>query len=98
MSFAKQLPRALKEIRLHLCQTGHSSEGLRQFIATTYPAIKDARPDLKVLIREANGIEPRAFARFERGVEAQTNLSGLSEKDVSAALSKLVSSQPGASA
>lgn len=35
-----------------------------QFIATTYPAIKDARPDLKVLIREASGIEPRAFARF----------------------------------
>ena len=35
-----------------------------QFIATSYPAIKEARPDLKVLIREASGIEPRAFARF----------------------------------
>jgi hypothetical protein len=29
MSFAKQLPTALKEIRLHLCQKGTSSEGLR---------------------------------------------------------------------
>ncbi|KAL7419900.1 hypothetical protein Q5752_005816 [Cryptotrichosporon argae] len=91
MSFAKQLPAALKEVRLHLCQTGSSSSGLRKFIQSTYPALKSTNPDLKVLIREAAGIEPRAFARFERGAETQIPLSNLSEKDVSAALARLFS-------
>ena len=65
-----------------------------------------------MLIREASGVEPRAFARFgkcrsgsrlrlgyfaavltvDRGVEVQTSLAGLGEKDVEAALGKLVQS------
>lgn len=36
----------------------------RQFIKASYPAIKAANPDLKFLIREASGVEARAFARF----------------------------------
>ncbi|KAK4684103.1 NADH dehydrogenase (ubiquinone) 1 alpha subcomplex subunit 2, partial [Tremellales sp. Uapishka_1] len=93
MSFAKQIPAAVKEIRLHLCQTSQASQGVRSFIQSTYPSIKSARPDLKVLIREASGVEPRAFVRFERGIESQTALSDLSEKDVGSALSHLINSQ-----
>jgi len=48
------------------CDCVGTTADLSQFIATSYPAIKEARPDLKVLIREASGIEPRAFARFGR--------------------------------
>lgn len=29
MSFAKSLPRAVKEIRVHLCQTSQASQGVR---------------------------------------------------------------------
>jgi hypothetical protein len=29
MSFPKQIPRAVKELRLHLCQTGQTSQGVR---------------------------------------------------------------------
>ena len=46
-----------------------------QFIATSYPAIKEARPDLKVLIREASGIEPRAFARFGESCLEMSNVN-----------------------
>ncbi|EJT53119.1 NADH dehydrogenase 10.5K chain [Trichosporon asahii var. asahii CBS 8904] len=85
----RQLPKAVKEIRLHLCQSGASSAGVRQFIKSSYPALKEANPDVKVLIREAQGVNPRAFVRLERGVEHQASLDGLAEKDVASALSKL---------
>lgn len=71
------------------------------------------------MIREASGVEPRAFVRWgaylsprhrlardsggrlrselmsrvERGVESQTGLSGLNEKDVEGALRRLVNQQ-----
>ncbi|GFZ42950.1 hypothetical protein JCM24511_00668 [Saitozyma sp. JCM 24511] len=98
MSFPKQIPRAVKELRLHLCQTGQTSRGVRQFIQSQYPSIKSSNPDLKVLIREAAGIEPRAFVRFERGAESVTSLSNLSEKDVASELGRLISSQTPGSA
>lgn len=91
MSFSKALPQSLKELRVHMCQSSASSQGLRSvnafhfvsgyyiwltiwltnsgqflrsFILSKYPSIKAANPDLKVLIREARGVEPRVFARF----------------------------------
>lgn len=36
----------------------------RQFVQSSYPAVKSANPDLKFLIREASNISPRAFVRF----------------------------------
>jgi hypothetical protein len=36
----------------------------RQFVLSNYPTLKSSNPELKVLIREARGIEPRVFARF----------------------------------
>jgi hypothetical protein len=37
---------------------------IRSFIQSDYLKLKAANPDLKVLIREAKDIPPRAFARF----------------------------------
>lgn len=51
-------PRRADGPRRLLCPT-HS-----QFITQQYPAIKQANPDVKVLIREAGGVVPRVFARF----------------------------------
>lgn len=39
-----------------------------QFIQSTYPSLKSAHPDLKIMIREASGVEPRAFVRFGESV------------------------------
>lgn len=84
MSFPKQLPNVVKEIRLHLCQTSKASQGLRwaivltlklgkemkswsgfrQFVVSQYPTIKSSNPDVKLLVREASGVEAKAFVRF----------------------------------
>ncbi|WWC59862.1 uncharacterized protein I303_102424 [Kwoniella dejecticola CBS 10117] len=92
-NFAKQIPKAVKEIRLHFCQTSSHSAGIRKFVQSSYPSIKASNPDLKFLVREASEISPRAFVRFERGAESQTQLADLSESQVATELSRLVNSQ-----
>ena len=36
------------------------------FVSKNYATIKQANPELPILVREASGIEARAFARFGR--------------------------------
>ncbi|KAK6355376.1 hypothetical protein TWF696_004485 [Orbilia brochopaga] len=67
-TFTKQL----KELRFHLCQTGAASTPLRSFITKSYPAMKKSNPDIPILIREAQGVPPRVFARY--GLQALTNV------------------------
>ncbi|TIB78618.1 hypothetical protein E3Q22_02552 [Wallemia mellicola] len=82
-AFSKALPTAIKEIRLIGCQTGNRSEGLsRQFIKSSYPALKQSNPHLPILVREASGAPARAFARFEYGLEKNVTLEGLSAGEV----------------
>ncbi|EST07539.1 Ribosomal protein/NADH dehydrogenase domain protein [Kalmanozyma brasiliensis GHG001] len=88
----KALPKALKEVRLHLCQTGQASAGARKFLETNYQPIKSSNPDLPFLVREASGTPARAFARFERGVEKHVELDGLSSADVEKKFGELLAS------
>ena len=37
---------------------------LRQFIQSSYPTIKSSNPNVKLMVREAAGVEPKAFVRF----------------------------------
>ncbi|EIW75671.1 NADH dehydrogenase, alpha subcomplex, subunit 2 [Coniophora puteana RWD-64-598 SS2] len=90
-TLAKALSPALREIRILCCQTGKASEGTRQFIVSQYPSIKQANPDLPIMIREASGTPARVFARFERGVEKSAELEGLSSADVAKRITQLVS-------
>jgi NADH dehydrogenase (ubiquinone) 1 alpha subcomplex subunit 2 len=39
------------------------------FVAKNYVNIKKANPELPILVREASGIEARAFARFGKALE-----------------------------
>ncbi|CED84808.1 NADH:ubiquinone oxidoreductase NDUFA2/B8 subunit [Phaffia rhodozyma] len=91
-SLSKAIPSTLKELRFHLCQTSPASAGLRSYINSNYLSLKAANPDLKVLIREAAAVSPRAFARFEQGVESEVGLANLTEKDVVKQLETLVKS------
>ncbi|GAA5995623.1 L51/S25/CI-B8 domain-containing protein [Rhodotorula paludigena] len=77
----KALPQAVRELRLFGCQQSPASEGVRAFIRSSYPAIKSANPDLPILIREARGTPARGFVRFERGVEKQVSLEGVSSAE-----------------
>ncbi|PWN53309.1 putative nadh-ubiquinone oxidoreductase 10.5 kda subunit [Violaceomyces palustris] len=92
-SLTRALPKALKEVRLHLCQAGQASSGARKFLETNYKSIKQSNPDLPFLVRESRGTPARIFARFERGVEKQVELDGLSSSDVERKVSELLSSK-----
>lgn len=54
---------ALKELRIHLCQTSAASNGVRAFIENDYVPIKKANQEFPILIREAAGIAPKIWAR-----------------------------------
>ncbi|KAK6537769.1 hypothetical protein TWF694_010678 [Orbilia ellipsospora] len=85
-AFSKQL----KELRFHLCQTSTASSPLRSFITKSYPSMKKTNPEIPILIREAQGVPPRVFARYELGKETQIQLSELSEAEIESKISALV--------
>ncbi|KAI9270225.1 thioredoxin-like protein [Helicostylum pulchrum] len=92
MSALKSQLKGLKELRLQFCQTSPSSSGLRDFVAKNYVNIKKANPELPILVREASGIEARAFARFDKGVERKITLKNASAQDIENTLAQLVKS------
>ncbi|XP_047506888.1 NADH dehydrogenase [ubiquinone] 1 alpha subcomplex subunit 2 [Pieris napi] len=87
---------ALKELRIHLCQTSPHSAGVREFISKNYVNIKKENPTFPILIRECNGIQPRIWARYDRGCEANKGaersapLTNLSASDILAAVKQFV--------
>ncbi|KAK9453637.1 thioredoxin-like protein [Dipodascopsis uninucleata] len=87
-------PKALKELRFHLCQTGQSSSGLRTFLDRAYPVMKKHNPYTPILIREAQGIQPQVIARFEFGKEIKLPLEGINEKELEVTLEKFVMTPP----
>ncbi|CAI2298468.1 unnamed protein product [Caenorhabditis sp. 36 PRJEB53466] len=84
---------ALREIRIHVCQKSPASAGVRAFIENDYVAIKKANPQFPILIREASGIVPRVFARYEHGIERVATLEDLSRDVVKSTIAKLAAQQ-----
>lgn len=80
---------ALKELRIHLSQTCKQSEGVREFIQKHYVNIKKENPNFPILIRECSNVQPRVWARYEKGVERSTSLTGLAASDVLATIKQL---------
>ncbi|XP_074650944.1 NADH dehydrogenase [ubiquinone] 1 alpha subcomplex subunit 2-like [Tubulanus polymorphus] len=72
----------LKELRIHLCQKSASSQGVRDFIETSYVPMKKSNPRFPILIRECSGIEPKVYARYEFGKENSSILSGMTKDQV----------------
>ncbi|CAG9108279.1 hypothetical protein JYU34_011498 [Plutella xylostella] len=84
---------ALKELRIHLCQTSKQSAGVREFIQQHYVNIKKENPYFPILIRECSGVQPKVYARFEKGVERSTPLTDLSATDVVNSIKQLTASK-----
>ncbi|TPX36629.1 hypothetical protein SmJEL517_g01136 [Synchytrium microbalum] len=84
--------RALKELRIHLCQTSPGSQGVRDFVTNKYLKLKSANPSLPILIREVTGIQARVFGRYAMGVERKVVLDGLTESQVESKIQELQSS------
>ncbi|CAJ0940021.1 unnamed protein product, partial [Mesorhabditis belari] len=89
MASIKLAGTALRELRIHLCQKSAASQGVRNFIEKEYVSLKKANPEFPILIREASGIVPRVFARYEHGVERAVSLEDASAEKVSATLRDL---------
>ncbi|XP_055641344.1 NADH dehydrogenase [ubiquinone] 1 alpha subcomplex subunit 2 [Toxorhynchites rutilus septentrionalis] len=84
-----RLNAAVKELRLHLCQTGEESKGVREFINSQYAQLKRDNPTLPILIRECSGVQPRLWARYEMGMEKSVPLTNAAAADVSKHITEL---------
>ncbi|XP_011089798.1 NADH dehydrogenase [ubiquinone] 1 alpha subcomplex subunit 2 [Sesamum indicum] len=89
MAWRGQLYRNLKELRILFSPNSPSSSSTRAFIENNYKDLKTKNPRLPILIREANGIEPQLWARYDMGVERGIRLEGLNEDQISKALEDL---------
>ncbi|KAK4635399.1 NADH-ubiquinone oxidoreductase [Fulvia fulva] len=93
MSGKYAFTKALKELRFHHCQTSEHSNALRSFLTRAYPTMKKNNPHTPIMLREALGIEPRVFARYEFGREKMVELKGLDDKGIEDKITSLVSEQ-----
>ena len=48
----------------------------RSFLTRAYPTMKKNNPYTPIMIREASGVEPRVYARYEYGREKMEDLRG----------------------
>ncbi|KAL6582458.1 hypothetical protein OROMI_006472 [Orobanche minor] len=89
MAWMGQVSRNLKELRILFSPASSSSSSTRAFIENNYKVLKTQNPKLPILIREATGIEPQLWARFDLGVERGIRLEGLNVEQISKALEDL---------
>ncbi|XP_054272445.1 NADH dehydrogenase [ubiquinone] 1 alpha subcomplex subunit 2 [Macrosteles quadrilineatus] len=82
---------ALKELRIHLCQTSDASKGVRDFVEKFYVPLKQMNPKFPILIRECSGVQPRAWARYGHGKETSVSLTNLQAENVLKEIEKLAS-------
>lgn len=81
-----KFPAALKELRIHFGQGTAGSQAVKSFVEKNYASLKKTNPNTPILIREALGIKPVAYARFSLGKEEKASLDG----DVGTALKNLI--------
>ncbi|EME49297.1 hypothetical protein DOTSEDRAFT_68161 [Dothistroma septosporum NZE10] len=93
MSGKYAFTKALKELRFHHCQTSEHSNAVRSFLTRAYPTMKKNNPHTPIMLREALGIEPRVFARYEFGREKMVDLKGLDDKGIEDKVTSLVREQ-----
>ncbi|KAF2659382.1 NADH dehydrogenase, alpha subcomplex, subunit 2 [Lophiostoma macrostomum CBS 122681] len=80
----------LKELRFLFCQTSDHSAATRNFLTKSYPTMKKHNPHTPIMIREASGIEPKVYARYEFGKEKMVPLKGLDDKAIESKVTELV--------
>ncbi|XP_022647118.1 NADH dehydrogenase [ubiquinone] 1 alpha subcomplex subunit 2-like [Varroa jacobsoni] len=89
MSRALKLVAPLRELRVHLCQTGKDSQGVRDFVEKFYVPLKENNPKFPILIRECSGVQPKVYARYAAGRETHVSVSRLNADQVMSAIEKL---------
>ncbi|ALC38556.1 CG15434 [Drosophila busckii] len=72
----------LKELRIILDPASDASKGAREFVQRFYPNLKRDNPQLSILVRECNGIQPRLYARYAKGKEVSISLTNQEAPDI----------------
>lgn len=81
----------LQELRFLISPSTPESQGLRQFIESSYLELKKANPLFPLLVREDLGnVKASIVARFGQGVEKKVSVEDLKEKEVAEALERLI--------
>ncbi|RUS74629.1 hypothetical protein EGW08_017609 [Elysia chlorotica] len=80
----------LKELRFHLCLKSPASKGIRDFLESSYIALKTKNPTFPFLVREASNAPPKVYARYEFGKESSLPLTNMSKDQVSRAVESLI--------
>ena len=89
MSKVFQFSKAVKELRIHLCQTSESSSGVRKFIEKYYVDLKKANATTPILVRECSEVQPKVWVRYEFGKENHLALADMNETQVLGAIEKM---------
>ena len=58
------------------CAAADLNYAHRNFLTRAYPTMKKNNPHIPILIREALGVEPKVWARYEYGKEQVKSLKG----------------------
>ncbi|RYP53622.1 hypothetical protein DL769_010491 [Monosporascus sp. CRB-8-3] len=97
MSTKYAFVKSLKEVRFLFCHTGEASAATRAFLTRAYPTMKKNNPHTPILIREAQGVLPKVYARYGSsiylGKEKSQSLEGLSDKQIEEAVTTLVKNE-----
>ncbi|XP_068144191.1 NADH dehydrogenase [ubiquinone] 1 alpha subcomplex subunit 2 [Drosophila tropicalis] len=72
----------LKELRIILDPAGEASKGAREYVQKFYPNLKKDNPNLAILVRECNGVQPRLYARYAKGKEISISLTNQAAPDI----------------
>ncbi|CAL1528037.1 unnamed protein product [Lymnaea stagnalis] len=89
-STAVKIGTHLKELRFHLCLKSASSKGVREYLESSYVNLKLQNPKFPFLVREANDIQPKVYARYELGKESSLPLTNMSKDQVARAVESLL--------
>ncbi|RYP76762.1 hypothetical protein DL770_007172 [Monosporascus sp. CRB-9-2] len=87
MSTKYAFVKSLKEVRFLFCHTGEASAATRTFLTRAYPTMKKNNPHTPILIREAQGVLPKVYARYDLGKEKSQSLE---DKQIEDAVTTLV--------
>ncbi|GAX74405.1 hypothetical protein CEUSTIGMA_g1853.t1 [Chlamydomonas eustigma] len=90
MAWKGAISKSLQELRIHLCQSGPASSGVREFLISNYAEIKKANPGFPLLVRECSGIEAKLIARYDFGVEKSVSIQGDNPQSIISKLDQLI--------
>mmetsp|Transcript_22102 Transcript_22102/g.32089 ORF Transcript_22102/g.32089 Transcript_22102/m.32089 type:complete len:123 (-) Transcript_22102:175-543(-) len=90
MAWRSKISTNLHELFIYFSGNNAACNGVRAFITNNYTELKMLNPTFPFLHREFDDAPPCFFARYDCGEEKRIDLAGLTEKEITVELKKLV--------